>query len=264
MILYLLFPIFSLFSTVQESSFHLNKFISCEASSILIDNIGNIYTIGTYEIKKYNENGDLQYTYSDKSKGDIAFVDASNPLNVLVFYRDFRQLIFLDNTLSPMGDAFFLAEHELDQVSFACTSRDNGIWLFDQQKSQLLRMDKNFEIIQQSGHINQLLGMQIYPNYMMEYNNQLYINDPEIGILVFDIYGAYYKTIPFKQLKSFQIAGDRLYYFSDAILKSYDMKTFEEQSIILPEPGAIGLKIEGSKVVLLTNDHMTIYTLLNP
>jgi hypothetical protein len=261
-----LFPLLNFFSPLQEveggPSFHLNKFISCEASFILTDNIGNIYAIAEYEIKKYNSKGDLEFTFSDKSRGEIAFVDVSNPLNILVFYRDFHQLIFLDNMLSPIGDSYNLIENNLDQVSLSCSSRDNGIWLFDQQKFQLMKMDKNFQIIQQSAYINQILSKDIHFNYMLEYNNQLYVNDPETGIMIFDIYGAYYKTIPIKQLKSFQLAGDKIYYLLDGSLRSYHTKTLEEQSMQLPEPNASCLRIEGNTIVLLANGHLSIYTIL--
>lgn len=262
-LLYFLLPFFSVSQAEKNPSFQLVKFISCEASYILTDNIGNIYTIGAYEIKKYKASGELQFTYSNKSTGEITQVDVSNPLNIIVYYRDFNQLLFLDNTLSPIGDVYALIEHSLDQVSLVCGSRDNGIWLYDQQKFQLLRMDKNFEIIQQSGYINQLTRIEIHPIYMLEYNNQLYLNDANIGILVFDIYGAYVKTIPFKGIKSFQVAGDRLYYLSGSHLKSYDMKTMEEQSISLPETNAYAVRMEGTTLILLANGHMTIYTLIN-
>ncbi len=262
-VLILFFSYFSFFvAPAQEPSFQMNKFIACQATSIVTDNISNFYGMAMHEITKYKNSGELQYTYSDKSSGDITSIDVSNPLSVLVFYRDFHQIIFLDNTLSAISDPYALAEHELDQVTLACTSRDNGIWLFDQQKFQLLRMDKNFQIIQQSGYLNQVIG-EIHPIKMLEYNNQLYLNDTSIGIMVFDIYGAYYKTIPFKGIKGFQIAGDRLYYLSGSVLKSYNMKTLEEREIILPEPRVQSLRIEGNLIYLLSNGHITIYTLMN-
>ncbi|OFY88105.1 MAG: hypothetical protein A3K10_13900 [Bacteroidetes bacterium RIFCSPLOWO2_12_FULL_31_6] len=255
--------LFFLVSKSQESSFQLNKFILSNGSSVQTDNIGSIYGISSHEIVKYKSNGDVQYTYSDKSAGDITCVDVNNPFNVLVFYKDFHQILFLDNTLSAISEPFALAEHELDQVSLTCTSRDNGIWLYDQQKFQLFRMDKNFKIILQSGYINQLLGQEIHPSFMLEYNNQLYLNDTTIGILIFDIYGAYYKTIPFKEIKEFQVVGDRLYYLLGSVLKSYNMKTLEEQEIKLPEPSVQSIRIEGNIIYLLSNGHITIYTLLN-
>lgn len=261
-ILPLLIIWFSHSSIAQQPSFQLNKIISCEATSLLTDNMGNIYAVGPHEIKKFNAKGDLQFTYSNKEMGEITSVDVSNPLDVLAFYRDFNQLLFLDNMLSRIGEPYALVEPGFDQVSLVCTSRDNGIWLFDQQKYQLIRMDNNFEIIQQSGFINQLIGQEIHPNFMLEYNNQLYMNEPEVGILVFDIFGNYYKTLPFKQIKSFQVAGDRLYYLLGNTIKSYHLKTLEEQEIILPEPNVIRIRIEGNAVFILTSGHISMYTLV--
>jgi glycosyltransferase involved in cell wall biosynthesis len=63
-----------------------------------------------------------------------------------------------------------------------------------------------------------------------------FVEDGKTGILVFDRYGTYLKTIPFKNLNSFQVFNDKIIYQpNDSILKTYNIRTIEETSMKLPQ-----------------------------
>jgi hypothetical protein len=79
-----------------------------------------------------------------------------------------------------------------------------------------------------------LVGVEINPNFIMEANNFVYLNNPSDGILVFDQYGTYFKTIPLKGLEQFQLNGDQIFYENNGKLKSYNIKMFVENSLDLP------------------------------
>ena len=67
-----------------------------KSCSVEIDAFGNVYVINAMQISKYNALGILQKSFSVKRYGKIDFVDASNPLKILVYYKDFQQVLFLD------------------------------------------------------------------------------------------------------------------------------------------------------------------------
>src|SRR5688500_1993390 len=67
------------------------------------DPLGNIYLVKGAEVVKYNASGIRTARYSNLQLGDVATIDAMNPLKILLHYRDFQQLVFLDNQLSPNG-----------------------------------------------------------------------------------------------------------------------------------------------------------------
>jgi hypothetical protein len=246
-------------SVAFQDGFISHRSIPSTASFITSDNLGNIYTITNDVLEKYDRKGNLVKTYSNKSLGKISSVDASNPLKLVLFYKDFSQVLFLDNMLSLSGDPVRLADLNLEQAQLVSSSHNNGIWLYNQQNFELLRLDQNLQKVQQTGNITQLISQKINPNFLLENNNMVYLNDPSVGILVFDIYGTYYKTIPLKSLTSIQLNDEEIFYFSDKKLKSFHLKTLEEKNYPLPDSTAIAARIEKEGLFLLKKNSLEIY-----
>jgi hypothetical protein len=63
---------------------------------------------------------------------------------------------------------------------------------------------------------------------MREHNGFLFLNSPENGIFVFDMFGTFNRIIALKQLKRFDINSDILYFQKDSLFCSYNYKFFEE------------------------------------
>jgi len=234
----LLFSLFGFFNFVVAQEpvpiFNLAAQIKGDVVFFTTDHMGNVYIVESHQVKKYGISGNLQETFSNKNFGAIAAIDASNPLRVLVYYRDFGHIMFLDDELSLIGSAISLVALGLDQTTLICASWNDGIWLYDPQDFQLKRLDRNLKTTHQSGNINQLVGVEINPNYMVEYDNFVYLNNPQNGILVFDQYGTYFKTIPLKGLDQFQLNGEQVFFKEEGKLKSYNLKLFTENSVDLP------------------------------
>ena len=225
----------SSFSHSQDSSsvtsFELTLEIEVTSKLITSDYLGNIYTIDDNEIAKYSPAGALISSFSDKNAGTITSVDASNPLRVQVFYMDFGQIIYLDDVLSVIGSKISLIEQGLDQATLSCSSWDDGIWLYDPQDFELKRLGNDLRLSHQSGNINQLVGIEANPNFIIEKNNFVYLNDPLTGILVFDQFGTYYKTLPVRGIDRFQVSGEQVFYLQDGKLMSYNMQTFQHANL---------------------------------
>jgi hypothetical protein len=191
-----------------------------------IDAFGNIYVINTHEIIKYNSMGVLQKKFSNKRYGKIDFVDAMNPLKILVYYKDFQRIIFLDNQLSESSNMISLELLNHEQSSLVCSSSNNSFWIYDKQNNELCRFDAELKSLVKTGNLKRILDVDIKPNYMQEHNNYLYLNCPNEGILVFDIYGTFYKTIPLINLKEFNIVNGDVFYYDNHHLKQYQAQTF--------------------------------------
>ena len=228
----------------QKSIFILS--INVKADFITTDHIGQLYVVVNNKVYKYSGNGDIISTYSNNNLGKITFIDASNPLRILLYYKDFGQIEFLDDVLNPIGSSISLEEMGLDQAVLSCTSWDDGIWLYDSKDFQLKRISKNLKLTHESGPIYQLIKTPVNPNYILEYNNFVYLNNPATGIMVFDLFGSYLKTISIRELKYFQINGNNLFYVDNGFLKGYNLKSFQENSLVLPgsTKDIIGLRFE--------------------
>lgn len=195
-------------------------------SHLEVDGFGNIYIITENEIVKYNATGILQKKFSTKRYGRIDFVDAMNPLKILVYYKDFQQLLFLDNQLTETSNMISLEKLGYEQASLVCSSSNNSFWLYDKQNNELSRFDAELKSLVKTGNLKRILDVDIKPNFMMEHNNYLYVNCPEEGILVFDIYGTFYKTIPLKKLREFMVVNGDVFYYENNTLKQYQAQTF--------------------------------------
>jgi hypothetical protein len=198
------------------------------------DNLGNIYTIKEDELIKYLPSGKFFARYSNLKLGNITTVDATNPLKLILYYRDFQQLVFLDNQLSVNSEVVSLETLGYEQTDLVCASNNNSFWIYNKQNNELHRFDENSKRITSTGNLKQVLQADLSPNFMMEHNGYLYLNSPETGIYVFDIFGAFSKIISIRNLRQFQVSEDIIYYQKDSSFCSYNYTLFEEACKTLP------------------------------
>jgi hypothetical protein len=102
----LVFPAFKNPSSGGGTTYRLVCKIPFTGGAFTTDNLQNIYLYHGNSIRKYSPQGQLLYNYSDKSYGAITSVDVNDPLKMLVFYKDFPEIVLLDNTLSQNGNPF--------------------------------------------------------------------------------------------------------------------------------------------------------------
>lgn len=196
-------------------------------SQVKVDGLGNVFLISDMEISKFNSLGILQKTYSSKRYGHIDFVDVSNPLKIMVYYKDFQQVLFLDNQLSVSSSPISLENLGFEQSSLVCSSSNNSFWLYDKQNNSLCRFSSDSKLLVKTGNLKTLLGIDINPNFMIEHNGYLYLNAcNNEGILLFDIYGTFYKAIAINELSKFSVVNEELFYFKDKTLFQYQPTTF--------------------------------------
>lgn len=222
------------------------------------DNLNNTYLINKEEILKYNSTGKLLMKFSNKRFGNITFVDATNALKVLLYYKDFQQLVFLDNQLSQNGEPISLENLGYEQTDLACTSFNNSFWIYNKQNNELIRFNENSQVITKTGNLKQLLQSEIKPNFMIEHNSYLYLNCPDHGIYVFDMYGTFNKIISIKNLTAFQVSNNVLYYFNNNKYFAYDTKTFEEKSISYSDTLIKSVRIEKDRLYFQYSDSLKV------
>jgi hypothetical protein len=253
---------FTFFLFVSEDKFEKITSYTLKANKILPDNLGYIYAVNNHEMYKYSPKGDLMFTYSNNALGNITYADITNPMKILLYYKDLSQVVFLDNTLSN-NTVVSLEKYGLEQVTLVCTSINNGIWVFDQRTIQLFRLDKEMNIIEKTGNLNQVLGGEVKPVYITEKNNIVYLSDSERGIFMFDIFGTYLKTIPIKEVGFLLASGDNIYFTQNDILHIYNHKLIEEEELPLPEKDIKSWWFDFPKLYTLQNNVLTVYRVKN-
>ena len=91
------------------------------------------------------------------------------------------------------------------------------------------------QLVHESPTLNILTGPDITPTSMLEKSRSLYLNIPGTGILVFDRFGNYSKTLALETSSEFQVTDKYVYFMKEGELFSYDLRTAEVSLLELPE-----------------------------
>lgn len=224
------------------------------------DNLGNLYLIKGEELLKYLPGGKFIARYSNLKLGDITTVDVTNPLKIIVYYRDFQQVVFLDNQLSVNSAPVSLEKLGHEQTELVCAGANNSFWIYDKQNNELLRFDENSKQVISTGNLKQVLRADLAPDFMKEHNGYLFLNNPANGIYVFDIFGAFSKIISIKELKRFDVGEDIIYFKKDKLLCSYKHKLFEESCTTLPDTVARTIIYNNGRLISGYGDSLVVRT----
>ncbi|MBC7426247.1 MAG: hypothetical protein H7321_06890, partial [Bacteroidia bacterium] len=202
---------------VAADTFPISK-----GARMVTDNLNNVYVISiNNDIDKYNKDGKKIATTNFKVLGNIASLDATNPFEIYVFYRDQNKVVFLDNMLSFRGEVD-LEQAGFSQVAALSRSYDNGIWLFDMADLKLKKLTKDLQSVLESNNLLTYTDKSLSPNFILDNNQSIFVNNPLSGIMQFDVFGNYNKTLPFDSLSSIQIVNDQFVFISGNALHAYD------------------------------------------
>lgn len=248
------------FTLSPPIDYFLLKKVPIQGKSLTIDHLRSAYVIDqANQVHKYDSSGTLIGRYSENRYGDLKYVDATAPFNVLMFYQDNATLVTTDNRLNPK-QYFKMSSIGIDQIGAACLSHDNYIWIFDQNESKLKKINTKYEVIYQSIEVNQLFGEEIRPNFLIERNKFVFLNDPNLGILAFDIFGNYYNSFPITGLDNFQVLNENIIFFRDGELNIFDYKASDVKRIPVPKEEAVkDVFLERSRLFVLSEGMLNIY-----
>jgi len=247
-----------LFFEASTSFTFINSY-QVKANTLTVDNFSNFYVAGDNKLLKFSPEGAFLYTYEEFKYGKMGMMDANNPMKMVVFYPDFLTVVTLDKFLSPLSIYnFFSLGYQ--NISAVASSMDGRLWFYDNIDFKLKKIDETGNVFLESQPLNVLVGTVPNPNFIIEKNGTLYINDPEIGIMVFDIFGSYSKTIPLKGLKKFQVFQDQVIYFEGNHLNAYHITTLDLKSLTLPDSVEITMAvIQKDRVGILKKDKVDFY-----
>lgn len=223
------------------------------------DELGNVYALRGDVLELYNPKGQLLQRNSLKTFGRIGAIDAFYSLKPMVFAQEQGQLAVLDNTLAVQGSVIDLPSNGYPQVTMVCASVQNSFWFFDQKELELVRVDAQLRPLARTGRLDQLIGFAPVPAQMLELDNWLYVNDPKRGIIVFDVFGTYAKTIPITGALSFEVRGKKLFYFHAEGFHALDLMTLETtQFANAHDAGAFDVRTEIGLIYARYADHLSI------
>jgi hypothetical protein len=260
--LFMLFILLSLSSPAQTIVNNHYEFIGSygvKANAVSVDNFGNFYATGDNEVLKFDKEGHYLERFEEVKNGKIGSLDVSNPFKILIYYPDFLNVVILDKFMTFLVSYSFF-DLGYQNVSAVGSSADGYFWFYDNLDYTLKKIDVTGNVQLRSQPVNQLIDKIINPTFILEKNGQVFVNDPAVGILVFDNFGAYYKTIPILGLQKFHILQEQIVYYQEGKLRTYNPVTFDAKMISLPDSvGVLQAVIEKQHIAILKADKIDFY-----
>ena len=246
----------------QTDSFHSLKTISGDIVDFAVDNLDNVYLISSSnQVKKLNANGDSVAVFNDVKKyGQATLIDVSNPLKVLLYYRDFATIVVLDRFLS-LRNTIDLRRQNILQVKAIGQSYDNKIWIYDELDNKLKKIDDDGTVLGETPDFRQLFDPVPSPQKIFDEDRFVYLYDSTQAVYAFDYYGALKNKIPINHWNNFTVAGKFIYGSKGPTLYRYEIKTFRTQEWKLPEAilNAKAFNFTSTRLYALRHDRIDIF-----
>ncbi len=211
--------------------------------------LGQIISVKEHQLFLKTDESILKF--ENLSFGSISSLAADDALNIMLYYEDVQKILFLDNQLSLKRDPIDLYELDLASAKLSCLSYNTGFWVFNSATSALHRFDRFLNQTYSTGNLSTLVGKQVNPNSIKEAFNYLVMNDPKMGLLIFDRYGALLKEIPIMEIADIQINNDDLIFLRRDSVFRYQLQTFNIDTIEVILPNAIQFSLQGQQVFYL-------------
>jgi hypothetical protein len=241
------------------------KVLSDSTHDFAVDNLGNIYLVNaSQQVKKLNNNYDSVGVFNNVRRyGKLDYIDAANPLKVLLFYKDFGTIVILDRFLNTRS-AIDVRKSDILQCGAIAQSYDNNIWVYDELESKIKKLDDNGTVLLESPDFRIVFDDPPRLDKLEDYNKYVYGYDSSKGLLVMDYFGAYRNLVAFKGWKNVHGISKGIVATDATGLVYYQPGNINTQHLSLPAAilQSKKIRINGSLLYALQNDgRLHIYQL---
>jgi len=179
------------------------------------DELGFLYSVNENFVQKYSNGVLNDYRFSTMRYGAQPRLDLTNPFLPFLFFPDQGTLIYLDNNLTLVEDPIFCNDRIQGQIEAIGGSRGDALWLYEANDSKLIKTSRQLEPIYTSNNLSLQLGTPVHVTQIIEHANRVILVDPQNGLLVFSLFGAFEKQIPLYPTSLLNKSGDYLYFIAD-------------------------------------------------
>ena len=246
-----------------DTSFQPVKTIRGDIVAFAADNFDNIYLLNSSDqLKKIDEKGDSVAVFNNVRKyGKVAHIDVSNPLRVLLYYKEFATVVILDRLLNIRGTIDF-RKQEIFQVQAICLSYDNKIWLYDEFEHKLKKIDEDGKVLFATTDFRQLFDEAFSFTAIGDQDGFLYLYDKNKGVYVFDYYGTLKNIFSLTGYDNFKAVGKFITGTRNDSLMRYQASNLLLQEVKLPESfRKAQIQFTATKAYALRKNELEVYQL---
>jgi hypothetical protein len=253
----LVIPVFLFFS---QPGYELVTTVKVPGEQHYSDPFGNIYVVHAGEIKRFDNEYREAANYSNSYLGKIYSADLSDPLRILLYFKDYNQILWLDKYLVEIRSPLLLDQMGFQQVDAVCSSSQGGFWLYNDITCQIHYFDNTMNLVHESINLRSLLGSSNRPVGMLEKNRNVYLNVPATGILIFDRFGNYRRTLPVTGCTRLQVTDTEIFFFKNDSLFRYNIEKGLSNFVQLPGTiNPVHAEIQPGYLYLFSKDAFYVY-----
>ena len=210
---------------------------SGKARQFAADNLGNVYVLTPAGLLiKFNNKGDSLNAFNEVRRyGTVYAMDVTNPMKVLLYYKDFSTIVMLDRYLNRIN-MIDLRKSGIFQAKAVGLAYDNNVWIFDEQSAKLKKIDENGSLISETADLRQVLDVTPSPTKIIDRDGFVYVYDIANGLYVFDYYGTLKNTIALTGISDLQVIGNTIAGRRQHEFVRYTTGTLELKEAPLPAP----------------------------
>jgi hypothetical protein len=239
---------------IGRDSFHLLHILPRQAKRFTVDKLQQVYLVDSRnEVFKYGPDGREQFFYNNNTRGELAYVDATDPFNLLLFYPELQGVALLDRTLNETAWLLLFSAGIVHATAVALAP-DNNIWVYDQASFLLQKIGRNGTVVATTDNLSAQLARPPYSQQAAARENLVYLYDPEQGAFVFDDFGQFHQLLEFQGYESLQIVDATLLFYKPGELLAYNPAQLRAAVLPLPAAGqqATQAHWRGRRLYLLT------------
>jgi len=198
------------------------------ADAFSMDNLGNLYIIKESVVFKADTSGRILLTYSNNNQDRFTYVDAIDPLRIMLFADEFSIVSFLDNKLA-LQSVINLREQNFYDIKAVCNATD-GFWCYDHSRQQVFKYNFTLQKIAETQRLALLLNNPLSITSMCANDKWVACLNNNSGILIFDRLGSYVRSIDAKHASCIMLLENMLVYAENNELIFIDLKLNLETS----------------------------------
>lgn len=249
--------------TIAPGLQYTQKIAVADAIDFSVDNLGNVYLLNNSGLlKKLNNKGDSLNVFNDVRRyGTVFSMDVTNPLKVLLYYRDFSTVVMLDRFLNRINVVDF-RKAGIFQAKAVGLSYDNNVWVYDEQTARLKKIAEDGKLMMETVDLRQVLTQPPSPEKLMDRDGFVYLYDPVNGLYVFDYYGALKNELPITGLKDINIVGNTILGRKNEGITRYTIGTLDLQEAKMPAliNKAAKLSVMPQGIYVLENEEILLFS----
>ncbi len=241
------------------------------------DDLGNLLIGNKSNLVKLDIDGNYLSKFYPLFSGEITGIDVKDPRRILLFYKKFSYVQFLNQelqnaaslsiyALNSRPEPVSLENLHLGFASLVCLDiYNNAYWVYDENSTDIVLIDENNQIDFRADALDQIMDKDPEPNFMIMEGGRLFINNSSTGVYIFDENGSFVEKLPLVGLKKIQVFEDLLFYTTSNTLVVHNLLTGEESYNALPVLGfrdwALSQHTNPMRISFLTNEGILIYSL---